>query len=293
MKLVEFDCPSCGAHLRIDGTRSTAFCEYCGRKLYIDDEIKRVKVTIDNAEEAGYAFEQGRMNAQTESAGELADRVQSLIGRLPEYTRLNKKRDQNNVRLIDLLAKESEAASKKIWGVYGLAIAFIALMIFYMISERDTEAVPYVLAAAGFIAVTALFRYAKRSLLRARIDHVKAELAKTSSQLQVYAQANGFEVIPEEYRTQECLKYIHSSLKASTAGSIPQALGNYERYRMQLNIAEQNRQQLEFQKQQLKEMEEMKRQMNEKDDGVGLGTAVAAGAAVFAGLSFLKDLGDD
>ena len=33
--------------------------------------------------------------------------------------------------------------------------------------------------------------------------------------------------------------------------------------------------------------------MNEKDDGVGLGTAVAAGAAVFAGLSFLKDLGDD
>ena len=75
MKMVEFDCPSCGAHLRIDGTRSTAFCEYCGRKLYIDDEIKRVKVTIDNAEEAGYAFEQGRMNAQTESAGELADRA--------------------------------------------------------------------------------------------------------------------------------------------------------------------------------------------------------------------------
>ena len=267
MKMVEFDCPSCGAHLRIDGTRSTAFCEYCGRKLYIDDEIKRVKVTIDNAEEAGYAFEQGRMNAQTESAGELADRVQS--------------------------AKESESASKKIWGMYGLAIAFIALMIFYMISERDAEAIPYVLAAAAFIAVTALFRYAKRSLLRTRIDHVKAELAKTSSQLQGYAQANGFEVIPEEYRTQECLKYVYSSLRASTAGTIPQAIGNYERYRMQLNIAEQNRQQLELQKKQLKEMEEMKKQMNEKDDGIGLGTAVAAGAAVFAGLSFLKDLGDD
>ena len=60
MKLIDTTCPKCGANLRVDADRQSAFCEYCGAELLIDD------LQIDNAESVGYAFEKGRQRAQQE-----------------------------------------------------------------------------------------------------------------------------------------------------------------------------------------------------------------------------------
>ena len=65
MKLIETTCVKCGANLRVDADRQTAFCEYCGARLLIDDEVRHLQ--IDNAESAGYAFEKGRQRAQNEA----------------------------------------------------------------------------------------------------------------------------------------------------------------------------------------------------------------------------------
>ena len=64
MKLIDTTCPKCGANLRIDTDRQSAFCEYCGAQILIDDEVQHLQ--IDNAENAGYAFEKGRQRAQHE-----------------------------------------------------------------------------------------------------------------------------------------------------------------------------------------------------------------------------------
>ena len=64
MKLIDTTCPKCGANLRIDADRQSAFCEYCGAQILIDDEVQHFQ--IDNAENAGYAFEKGRQRAQHE-----------------------------------------------------------------------------------------------------------------------------------------------------------------------------------------------------------------------------------
>ena len=64
MKLIDTTCPKCGANLRIDADRQSAFCEYCGAQILIDDEVQRLQ--IDNAENAGYAFEKGRQRAWQE-----------------------------------------------------------------------------------------------------------------------------------------------------------------------------------------------------------------------------------
>ena len=64
MKLIDTTCPKCGANLRIDADRQSAFCEYCGAQILIDDEVQHLQ--IDNAENAGYAFEKGRQRAQHE-----------------------------------------------------------------------------------------------------------------------------------------------------------------------------------------------------------------------------------
>lgn len=64
MKLIDTTCPKCGANLRVDADRQSAYCEYCGAQLLIDDEVQHLQ--IDNAENAGYAFEKGRQRAQNE-----------------------------------------------------------------------------------------------------------------------------------------------------------------------------------------------------------------------------------
>ena len=65
MRIVDTTCTKCGANLHIDADRKTAFCEYCGAQLLIDDEVQHLQ--IDNAESAGYAFEKGRQRAQNEA----------------------------------------------------------------------------------------------------------------------------------------------------------------------------------------------------------------------------------
>ncbi len=81
MKLVELKCPNCGAKLGSDPSGRTAYCGYCGAKLFVDDEVKRVQ--YDNPEEAGYRFEMGRLRAQREAAQHEAARQAPVVRSAP------------------------------------------------------------------------------------------------------------------------------------------------------------------------------------------------------------------
>ena len=64
MKLIDLTCPNCGARLTIEEGMPKAFCSHCGHQLLIDDG----QVHADSASfrSAGYEFERGRMQAQSE-----------------------------------------------------------------------------------------------------------------------------------------------------------------------------------------------------------------------------------
>ena len=48
MKLVSLRCPNCNANVNTEiGNRSTFFCPYCGGKIYVDDDVDRVEVNIN------------------------------------------------------------------------------------------------------------------------------------------------------------------------------------------------------------------------------------------------------
>ena len=66
MKVVAFTCPGCGAQLSVDQDKKLATCQYCGANFPVDDEAQHVR--YDNAEQAGYEFEKGRLRAQAEYA---------------------------------------------------------------------------------------------------------------------------------------------------------------------------------------------------------------------------------
>ncbi len=67
MKYVSMTCPNCGAATNINAEKGSGFCEYCGSPLILDDEKPEVKLTIEDAEDAGYRFEKGRQRAQQEA----------------------------------------------------------------------------------------------------------------------------------------------------------------------------------------------------------------------------------
>ena len=61
MKLIEMNCPSCGADLKLDADCSKAVCEYCGASVLVDGAQLR------DAEREGYEFEKGRQRAIAEA----------------------------------------------------------------------------------------------------------------------------------------------------------------------------------------------------------------------------------
>ena len=69
MQLVKLICPNCGARLEVDGSLQKAFCQYCGTALLVDRGKRSME--WDNAEEAGYQFERGRLKAQREAQEEV------------------------------------------------------------------------------------------------------------------------------------------------------------------------------------------------------------------------------
>lgn len=48
MKLVSLKCPSCGADLKINSELKQFTCNFCGTTSLLDDETKKVEVTIKN-----------------------------------------------------------------------------------------------------------------------------------------------------------------------------------------------------------------------------------------------------
>lgn len=64
MKLINMNCPNCGAQMELDDEKKHAICSFCGTNVLIDDEVQHIK--YDNAEETGYSFEKGRQRAQEE-----------------------------------------------------------------------------------------------------------------------------------------------------------------------------------------------------------------------------------
>ncbi len=79
MKLIRMKCPDCGSILDIDPERKQVlFCQHCGSRLMIGEET--AKLSPDDPEKAGYAFEQGRIRAQKEEMRKEREKQEKIAG---------------------------------------------------------------------------------------------------------------------------------------------------------------------------------------------------------------------
>lgn len=67
MKLVNTNCPNCGAPMLVDKVSGECVCNSCGGTFILDDESTTQNINFEGAEEAGYQFEKGRQKAQAEA----------------------------------------------------------------------------------------------------------------------------------------------------------------------------------------------------------------------------------
>lgn len=48
MKLIKLNCPYCGANIKLNSNVKVIQCEYCEAEIYVDNEVKRQELTINN-----------------------------------------------------------------------------------------------------------------------------------------------------------------------------------------------------------------------------------------------------
>lgn len=134
MKLVDLQCPHCGAQLQLNVGQKEAYCQYCGQKLLVDDEVQHIQ--YDNVEQAGYEFEKGRQRAQAEQ------RAQQRRQTTPPY---NPQAAQK--------MKKSRGAVGTCWMIF-LWLCFFPIMLTIWIFKTDRikdKRVKYGLIAAVWI----------------------------------------------------------------------------------------------------------------------------------------------
>ena len=303
MKIVEFKCPACGASLKADISRDVMYCEYCGKKLILDDEAVHIKMTFDNAREAGYEFEQGRMNAQSNNTQSEIEKIQRMIKAFSEYDRL-----KNRYNALETQYHMSGGDYIEIRPLvkWILLCIFLLLMIKsniqQFISTHNPSRLLEVLVCVIIITLIVLFQYHKQVTKRERKEEAKKQCDYAMKELDDILKNSGLDSIPERYRTMECLNYIRTELISQVSYTISQAIHSYDKYQRQLILEEQHRQQLEIQRQQLQEMQEMNERLNERlnehddddDDnsdngGNVLGAIAAIGLGVLVGRAIFKD----
>ncbi len=103
MKLIEITCPKCKATMKVDKSKKELNCEFCGNKILIDDEVKKVKIL-----HSGEITEEQEFN-NAEANLKFKDYGKAFIG----YKRLSMRYADNKEVWLGLLRSVTEDFTRK------------------------------------------------------------------------------------------------------------------------------------------------------------------------------------
>lgn len=103
MKLIDITCPKCKAVMKVDKSKKELTCEFCGNKILIDDEVKKVKIL-----HAGQITEEQEFN-NAEANLKFKDYQKAYYG----YKRLSMRYADNKEVWLGLLRSATEDFTKK------------------------------------------------------------------------------------------------------------------------------------------------------------------------------------
>ena len=258
MRLISLKCPECGGGLHIEEGMSRCYCSHCGTQILLDGDSQNIKYTIENAQEAGYQFEQGRKRAQFESVGntELANRISSLIQPATELEGLFQ-RSQAVRRSLSENEAKYDKTNKPLMKYSRFWLPALVILSSFL-SAVDTKSFLTLLfgvlvAAGSYFAITKILEI-YRGQITGKIDTDKADLAETRGRMQWILAHNDFSFIAEEYRKPDALGFFYRALISGRALNMNQAILLYEDHLQNEEDRRYQQRQIELQQQQLDEL---------------------------------------
>lgn len=307
MRMVTFDCPSCGATLNSDLDRRKVFCSYCGREIIFDDEFQRVVLDSQNIKDLADEINKGAVDMQNKGADDdLITTVRKIRDNLDQYRELQANVEQKQSKLNDQLSLRKKIASplSKIipWAVFALLIFILVQMVRYSTVFILLRLLIFILGLAISFITGRVINFAMNNSaieLEEKIDELSSELEQDKSKLSKLHEDEQFGLIPEKYLYSDAVEYIFDMLVSKRALSIQQAINAYEEKLHNDKLEEMRREELRLHAQQLDELRDIKDQNermmeeNSKKGKVTLGDAVKIGGAVAIGGAIAKKIKDD
>lgn len=298
MKIVSLKCPECGASLNIEQGMKMCFCSHCGTQIMLDDEAQKVRYTFDNADEAGYQFEQGRMRAQFESPGNmaLAEKIQELIQPISDLENLNLRSQTIRHSLSESENQYKKVTSPLIAMSYYWVPAVVAVLAIFMAFSGESFSI---FLFGALFAVGLYFAIKKvlelyRFKLSGDIDSKTAELNQTRDRVREIYDNNDFNIVAEEYQNSDALNFFYKSLVSGRALNMNQAVLLYEDHLKDEETRRFQQRQIELQQQQLEALRNgnnSSSNMQESETKPNTAATIAAvGGALYAGAKFMKEL---
>lgn len=299
MKLIALECPKCGAQLEVNAELTQAVCNYCGFQFLIDDEVKQVKMNLENPRQVGYELAWGEAEQKRDECRYNAERIKELIKPVADMNRLIGERNTLYLQIESLQRKEEEG---KDW------TALISLCIFTVIlllGEASIFAAVIGLAAAVFsFFICRFWKNGQKKIKEAekakQLEQKNAQYTALSNRIEQLSQRYDFDYIPIDYRSAEIMKFLYNAIKNQRAVNLQQAINLYEDERHKEEMAELQRNQLIVQKRQLQALEErnvlQKRQLcnveeqdrQREDTGFSLGKTIKVGGVILTAIALLN-----
>ena len=306
MKVISFDCPSCGAKLNSDLDRKKVFCEYCGREIIFDDEFQKVVLDSQNIKDLADEINKGAADMQNKGADDdLITKVCRIKNSLNEYQAV-----QADVMQKESKLKNQESTRRKLVSPFSkiIPLGLLVLMIFVLVQMVRYSVIFILLRLLVFLLGLAVsiitFRVVYFSMnnsvieLDGKMDLLREELERQRQKLTKLRENDGFNLIPDKYLHSDAVDYIYDSLVTKRSITIQQAINAYEEKLYNDKLEEMRQEELRLHQQQLDELRNIKEQnerMHEenKKGKLSMGDAVKIGGAVAIGGAIAKKIKDD
>ena len=208
MKTLELKCPGCGAAIRIRNRSKDVTCEYCRKRVFISD-----------SEWAGLGPDE-----------ELIEKIQSLIQPVIKL-------EQSQKRL-NMLTSQRKVLQEKFQTAHSFSSRIGAyiwpVLTAVFLCGAGVSGGSFATVLIGLVAAAALFLFMradqkkKHANIENGIDDVNQQLRAVRSDIDSIYQNNDITLIPEEYRTEDAIRFINSALVNEKAYTLTQAITQYE-----------------------------------------------------------------
>lgn len=292
MRMIKLDCPSCGAELEVGDDRQLLFCQYCGHKILLDDESLNIRLAFDNAREAGYEFERGRMEAQEHGSPvfETANKLKEMVEPAKRLEELHERKEFRKAELFSLERKQA-ASDSFARGVEPIIPSSIILIISFLLLVNHEVSVLY--SFAGVVVALLLGMYnirktqSEKKQINALVGGKKEEIASLQQEYDEIIESYEFNSLPEDYWDPEVIDRLYRLLMTARAVNIQQAIVIYEEEQREEAGIQQRQNELQIQEEHLRALS---RAIEEKNEGKKSSDGVAVAGAMIGAAILLRKL---